>query len=254
MNIDEGQLQRQYSLWGTTDPVALTKGKVVMGVPEFAAHFANNVFTFENENNLKDFVRSPRQYLQSAPAMPADYRVLLVGPAGSGVHSQAKFLNDHYGWRIVDFNKIVKEKLAKILSLPMKLPNNLTTVGPCMICMSNEELQEIKDGKPFPAWKFLPWIMEYLDVPLVVKPADVKVVVEPNVEEMNEEERKAYEKEQKKKLEEKKKKDKEEAEAKAAKEERARKRQEAIDNGLDLAELGLEESEEEIKIDDLPID
>lgn len=58
-----------------------------MGVPEFAANYANNVFTFENENNLKVFLRSPRDYLQTAPSMPADFRVLLVGPAGSGVHS-----------------------------------------------------------------------------------------------------------------------------------------------------------------------
>lgn len=91
-------------------------------------------------------------------------------------------------------------------------------------------------------------------MPLMVKPAKVKVTVEPNIEEMNEEEKKAYEKETKKKAEEKKKKDKEEAEAKAAKDERAKKRAEAIENGLDLAELGLEESEEEIKIDDLPIE
>ena len=88
----------------------------------------------------------------------------------------------------------------------------------------------------------------------MIKPKEVKVVVEPNPDEMNEEEKKAYEKELKKKAEEKKKKDKEEAEAKAAKEERAKKRAEAIEAGLDLAEIGLEESEEEIKIDDLPID
>jgi hypothetical protein len=69
--------------------VALTKGKVVSGVPEFAAHFANNVFAFENEQNLKAFVESPRNYLQTAPAMPADFRVLLVGCHGAGVHSQA---------------------------------------------------------------------------------------------------------------------------------------------------------------------
>jgi hypothetical protein len=71
---------------------------------------------------------------------------------------------------------------------------------------------------------------------------------------MDEKERKEYEKEQKKKAEEKKRKEKEEAEAKAAKEDRARRRQEARDSGQDLAELGLEESEEEIKIDDLQIE
>jgi hypothetical protein len=140
------------------------------------------------------------------------------------------------------------------MALPIKPPNNLTNIGPCMVCLSAEELQEIKDGKPFPAWKFLPWIMEHLGVPLMIKPPQVKEVVEPNIEEMTEDEKKAYEKEQKKKAEEKKKKDKEEADAKAAKDERAKKRAEALEAGQDLAELGLEESEEEIKIDDLPID
>ena len=32
----------------------------------------------------------------------------------------------------------------------------------CDINLSAEELQDIKDAKPFPAWKFLPWIIEYL--------------------------------------------------------------------------------------------
>ena len=47
---------------------------------------------------------------------------------------------------------------------------------------------------------------------------------------------------------------KEEEEARKAKEDRALRRAAAIEQGQDLAELGLEESEEEIKIDDLPID
>jgi hypothetical protein len=200
-------------------------------VPEFAAHFANNVFVFENEANLKAFLKSPRNFLSSAPSMPADYRILILGPRGAGVRTQARLLNQKYGWRLVDFNLIVRNKLQEILALPIKPPNNITTVGPCMICLSQEELQEIKDGKPFPAWKFLPWVLEFLGVPLMVKPPEVKVVVEPNPDEMNDEEKKAYEKLKIKKAEEKKKKDKEEADAKAAKEDRARRRAEALENG-----------------------
>lgn len=70
---------------------------------------------------------------------------------------------------------------------------------------------------------------------------------------MNEEEKKTYEKEQKKKAEEKKKKEKEEEELRKQKEDRARRRAEAIEAGQDLVEAGLEESEEEVKIEDLPI-
>lgn len=254
VNIDEGQLPRQYSLWRTTDPVALSQSKVVPGVPDFSAHYANNVFVFENEANQKAFLTSPRHYLATAPTMPADFRVMILGPKGAGVKSQATALNQHYGWRLVDFNQIVKDKLSDIMALPIKPPNNLTNEGPCMVCLSTEELQDIKEGKPFPAWKFLPWIMEFLGVPLMVKPIETKQEVVPDLETMTDDEKKAYEKEQKKKLEEQKKKEKADAEAAAAKAERAKKRSEAVENGQDLAELGLEESEEEIKIDDLPID
>ena len=38
-----------------------------------------------------------------------------------------------------------------------------------MICLSEAELNEIKEGKPFPSWKFLPWIMEFLGTPLCIK-------------------------------------------------------------------------------------
>ena len=96
--------------------------------------------------------------------------------------------------------------------------------------------------------------MEYLGVPLMVRPPEVKIVLEPNVDEMNEEEKKVHEKELKKKVEEKKKKEKEEAEIKAAKDERARRRAEHIERGEDPEEHGVPDSEEEVKIDDLPID
>lgn len=48
MEEEEGQLQlpRTWSLWKTIDPVSLYNGKVEAGVPEFAAHYANNVFVF----------------------------------------------------------------------------------------------------------------------------------------------------------------------------------------------------------------
>jgi hypothetical protein len=100
-----------------------------------------------------------------------------------------------------------------------------------MIGLSSEELTEIKDGKTFAAWKFLPWILEYLQVPLAIQPKVEQGVVEPNPDEMNEEEKKTYEKEQKKKAEEKKKKEKEEEDIRKAKEDRARRRAEAIEAG-----------------------
>ena len=51
-----------------------------------------------------------------------------------------------------------------------------------MICMSEEELNDIKEGKPIPSWKFIPWIFEFLGVPLTVKekpPPEPEVQTDP---------------------------------------------------------------------------
>ena len=139
--------------------------------------------------------------------------------------------------------------------MPLKPPNNVTDAGPCMVGMSEHEVQDIKDGKFLAAWKFLPWVIEHLGVPLMQRPpTPAEEKIEPDPAEMTEEEKKAYDKEQKKKNEERKKKDKEDEEKAKAKEERAKARAIAVEAGENLAELGLEESEEEIKIDDLPLD
>jgi hypothetical protein len=54
-------------------------------LPEFAAHYANNVFVFASEENLKAFVKEPRVYLGTPPEMPPDFRILMLGPNGAGV-------------------------------------------------------------------------------------------------------------------------------------------------------------------------
>jgi len=36
-----------------------------------------------------------------------------------------------------------------------------------MVCMSEQELNDVKEGKFLPSWKFLPWVLEYLGVPLM---------------------------------------------------------------------------------------
>ena len=162
------KLPRQWSLWKTMDPVSLAQGKVEAGVPEFAAHFGNNVFAFQNEDNLKAFIKQPRNYISDAPQMPPNFRLLMMGPRGIGVRTQAKKLEELYGWRVVDFKKIVQDKLREILGWEKKPPNNITDEAPCSICLSQEELDSIKSGAPFPSWKFLPWVLEFLGVPLCI--------------------------------------------------------------------------------------
>ena len=91
---------------------------------------------------MKEFVEDPRKFLQSEPKMPPNFRLLMLGPKGAGVHTQAKRLENEYGWRVVDFLEIVQNKLRTILEMKEKPPNNVVEglEDKCEICMSQEEL------------------------------------------------------------------------------------------------------------------
>jgi hypothetical protein len=54
----------------------------------------------------------PRKYLTTAPQMPDAYRLMMLGPRGVGVHTQAEKLSEMYGWKIVDYPKLVKDRLT----------------------------------------------------------------------------------------------------------------------------------------------
>jgi hypothetical protein len=161
-------------------------------------------------------------------------------------------LSEKYGWRVIDYQQLVKDRIEKILARDVPIPNNvipdLSEVG-----LSQSEIDDIKLGKPFPSWKFIPWILDELGLKLMKRPPPPEPE-EPDLDEFTEEQKAQMEKDKKKKAAEEAKKAKEEEEAKKAKEERRKKREEAVEKGLDLAELGLEESEEEIKVDDLSIE
>jgi hypothetical protein len=98
--------------------------------------------------------------------MPKDYRLLMVGPKGIGLHTQADLLKKKYGWRVIDYRDLVKSRMQKILESEVHLPNNvepeLSAVG-----LSQQEIDEIKLGKPFPSWKFIPWVIDELGYPLM---------------------------------------------------------------------------------------
>ena len=186
--------------------------------------------------------------------MPPNFRLAMLGPRGIGVKSQAQKLEGLYGWRVVDFKQIVQDKLREIISMPVKLPNNITNEGPCMICMSESELAEIKEGKPIPSWKFLPWIMDFFNIPLRVKDPPSPEEDSETDAEWDEARLKQHKDKIKKKKKEAEAKKKAEEEAAAAKADRALKRKDAVEQGLNLEELGLQDSEEEKIIEDVPID
>lgn len=114
---------------------------------------------------MKEFASNPRKYISKPPKMPKNFRILMLGPKGVGKHTQSKLLEEFYGWRLVDFNTIVQKKLGEIIKMRDKPPNNIVE-GRCMVCMSQEEVDKIREGHSMPAWKFLPWILEYLGIPL----------------------------------------------------------------------------------------
>ena len=102
-------------------------------------------------------------------------------------------------------------------------PNNPLPGG--RIALSEPELQDVMEGKLFPAWKFIPWIFDYLGHQLDKKkpPPPEEKIDEPE-EELDEEAKKKKELEAKKKALEEEKKRKEEEEKERHKEERRHKR------------------------------
>lgn len=35
--------------------------------------------------------------------MPSKYRIMMIGPKGIGIHTQAQKLQEQYGWNVVDY-------------------------------------------------------------------------------------------------------------------------------------------------------
>lgn len=49
------------------------------------------------------------------------------------------------------------------------MPNNVVE-HESEIGLKEDEVNTIKAGKPFPSWKFIPWILDELNLPLQQKP------------------------------------------------------------------------------------
>ena len=99
--------------------------------------------------------------------MPSNFRILMLGPKGVGQHTQAAALSETYGWRIVDFKQVVRDKLEELMRYEIHIPNNPIPGG--RIGLSEQELQEVIEGKAIPAWKYIPWIFDFLGYPLEKK-------------------------------------------------------------------------------------
>ena len=64
---------------------------------------------------------------------------------------------------------MVRNKLQELLAEEVHTSNNVVP-GLSKIGLSLQELEEIKLGKPFPSWKFIPWIIDNLGLPLMKRP------------------------------------------------------------------------------------
>ena len=75
------------------------------------------------------------------------------------------------------------------------MPNNIDPEE-SEIGLKQEEIDDIKAGKPFASWKFLPWVLDTLGHSLMKKPpVEVEPEEPPNTADMTEEELAKYEKE-----------------------------------------------------------
>lgn len=79
---------------------------------------------FATDDNLQAFIKDPKSYLINRPSMPAIFRTLMLGPKGVGKHTQAQLLSDIYGWAIVDYKDLVKNKLEELMKFEIHIPNN----------------------------------------------------------------------------------------------------------------------------------
>lgn len=102
--------------------------------------------------------------------MPKCFRLLLSGPAGSGKKTVAKALQEKYGWKIADWNEIVRTKISELRARESHLPNN-PLAEEYGLGLSEDEWNLILEGKSsdpsitspkIQAYHLLPWFYEYM--------------------------------------------------------------------------------------------
>lgn len=225
----------------------MLKGKVVEGSTEFAASFNDRVFLFETEENQKEFCAQPKKFLKNSPEMPGRFRLLLSGPKGSGKKTVAKNLSEKYGWKIVDWNALVQNKIKMMKERKEFLPNNpLAEEYP--LGLAEEEWNQILEGKPYDASNFLPWFCEFLGHKIEKR----RPPPQPEGEGEMDDEAKAKLDEEKRQKEEEERKEKERKEKEKKKKEKEKKKKQK-EKEVTEAEGEGEEDEEEEPLEDIKL-
>ena len=166
--LEENAIPRRYSPWKKVDPVALYKGKIEFGQTEQATTYAGYVFIHASEGNKKEFMDNPKKFLQKMPYMPKDYRVTLVGQRAAGKRTHAVELSKLYGWKIVDVEKITKEKVEAFRGMMDKgekyKANNPETGN--KLFFSAAEYANVLQGKGVELKDGLVYILEDYGIPV----------------------------------------------------------------------------------------
>lgn len=205
VNLEEQKTSRTWSKWQQTDAVELyLKEKVVPGKVEFACDYAGKVFLFDSEENQSRFMGNPRKFLRRAPTLPGSYSIAVVGARQSGKKSVARLLAETYGWKLVDIEGLVREKIGWQKGQEKHVAS---TFDPRVndIHLTENEWKEFYKGNAHSY--VLPMVLNYLGVRLQRKPAgwgEPKKEEDDDEEQKQEEEKKAKKVVKKKKEEEKK--------------------------------------------------
>lgn len=149
--LEEMKLSRRWSAWQQTDPVELTKGRLIPGKAEFACEYAGRVFLFETEENQNAFERNARKYLISPPKLPKTYNIAIIGPRQSGKKTIGRRLAHEYGLRLVDIEKTIGDVLEQQRNQEMEVGSHIpSNFDPRVndVHLSAEEWKEFSKVRP----------------------------------------------------------------------------------------------------------
>uniref|UniRef100_UPI00358FED88 adenylate kinase 9-like n=1 Tax=Myxine glutinosa TaxID=7769 RepID=UPI00358FED88 len=102
----------QLSQWGDVCPVALYRGSIIHGKPEFAVRLLDKMYMLSSEEAMKEFVCNPSIYLMPPqPRHPC--KVLVCGPPSSGKSTLCHALGQMYNAQVVDVTSLLKQRLQE---------------------------------------------------------------------------------------------------------------------------------------------
>ncbi|TGZ75841.1 hypothetical protein CRM22_000159 [Opisthorchis felineus] len=101
--------------WQRFCPVALYKGYLAQGKPEFTVGFLGGIYCMSSAEHLASFMLNPRPYLLPPQPRPP-FRLMVVGSTASGKSSVIRMLAESYGARVLDINETLQMEQDKVMA------------------------------------------------------------------------------------------------------------------------------------------